>query len=66
MKEENSDSEEVWNQSLLAFFLAIHNSQAKIANLLFKKYEMLRVLVYRLIRIYDQSVNPKRNSTAKH
>lgn len=62
MKKEWIEEDEVWNKSLLGFFLAVHNSQIKTANLFFKKYEILRLIVYRLIKIYDQSVNPKRSA----
>ena len=60
MKQEREDVDEIFNKSLIGFFLAIHSSQVKIANLLFKKYELLRILVFNLIRIYDKSVTPQR------
>jgi hypothetical protein len=32
----------------------------KVANILFKKYELIRKFVYGLLRVYDKSANPKR------
>ena len=62
MKEERVDDDDIFNKSLISFFLAIHNSQVKIANLLFKKYELLRIIVQNLVRIYEKSVAPQRSS----
>eukprot|EP00347_Sterkiella_histriomuscorum_P009391 403341390 len=50
---QQQNSEEFWNKNLLAFFLAVQNLRLKTANKIYKKYELLRTIIQRLIHSYE-------------
>ena len=48
IKNNSNDDVEVWNKSLLGFFLAVHNEQIKTANLFLKAFDLLRAILYKI------------------
>ena len=54
MKKESSNYEvELWNKSLLAFVLGVHNNQMLTANAFIKKYDKLRNILTKLYLIFE-------------
>lgn len=54
MKKEYVNNEvDLWNKSLLAFVLAVHNNQMQTANAFIKKYDKLRKILTKLYLIFE-------------
>lgn len=56
LKNSAIDENEIWNKSLLGFFVSVHNEQPKTATLFLKAFEHIRLILYKLIPGFEEQM----------
>ena len=65
MKKSNLEQQEQWNKAILGFFLAVQNEQAKAANFFLKTFELLRLIVGKIITNAQEIPDASKNGLKK-